>query len=97
MTKRWDQLPGHEYFPLPHSAPHEKIQEGPKKCWREGGDVQKDSNSGWRQQVQCVIDSLSRLLLVTFSETSRAPKFETWLWTLIIIKSQTGNFQTMSC
>lgn len=29
--------------------------------------------------------------------SSRDPKFETWLWTLIIIKSQTGNFQTMSC
>lgn len=30
-------------------------------------------------------------------DSSRDPKFETWLWTLIIIKRQTGNFQTMSC
>lgn len=64
---------------------------------REGVDAQKESNSGQRQKVQCTINSLSRLLLVTVSEPSREPKFETWLWTLIIIKSQTGNFQTMSC
>lgn len=62
-----------------------------------GRDAPEESNSGRRQKVQCMINSLSRLLLVTVSETSRDPKFETWLWTLIIIKSQTGNFQTMSC
>lgn len=68
-----------------------------KEVMERGRDAPEESNSGRRQKVQCTINSLSRSLLVTVSETSRDPKFETWLWTLIIIKSQTGNFQTMSC
>lgn len=74
-----------------------RSKKGPRSA---GGKVEMFRRTPIRagdEQGQCVIDSLSRLLLVTVSETSRAPKFETWLWTLIIIKSQTGNFQTMSC
>lgn len=91
MSERWDQLPRET------STSQVTIKEGPKKWWRKGREVQKESNLGRRPKVQCAINSLSRLLLVTVSELSRDPKFETWLWTLIIIKSQTGNFQTMSC
>jgi hypothetical protein len=61
--------------------------------WRSSGGIKF-----WlKHKALCAINSPSRLLLVTDSDYSRDPKFETWLCTLIIIKSQTGNFPTMSC
>lgn len=57
---------------LPKSVPNRflvpKTQERFTRCWREDGEIEAESNSGRRTKLYA-ISSLSRLLLLTVSQT----------------------------
>lgn len=90
---RWGPCP-----PAPTQLLVPKIQEGSKRG--AGGKMEKLRKplvQAGETELRAFNSPQQVALGNGLRDSSRDPKFATWLWTLIIIKRQTGNFQTMSC